>query len=199
MGAAARTGVRGVTSSWIAGSPAPSSSCGLTAGSGEAAGSAGAEGAAAWLGKFGLVPVSSASTRRLFEQKTITASEAAERVSDGQIVYIGTCSSVAYGIARAIADRIKAGGLTNIGVGCSNIFKDIELMKDPEHCHVASSFMGPGERDAQKHGNYDFTSIHLSQIDIFYHKTFPTDIAFLEVSFPDNDYSDRYSDRKSVV
>lgn len=125
--------------------------------------------------------------RRLFEQKTITASEAAERVSDGQIVYIGTCSSVAYGIARAIADRIKAGGLTNIGVGCSNIFKDIELMRDPEHCHVASSFMGPGERDAQKHGNYDFTSIHLSQIDIFYHKTFPTDIAFLEVSLPDND------------
>ena len=47
--------------------------------------------------------------------------------------------------------------------------------------------MGPGERDAQKHGNYDFTSIHLSQIDIFYHKTFSTDIAFLEVSLPDND------------
>ncbi|MCR4712727.1 MAG: acetyl-CoA hydrolase [Clostridia bacterium] len=125
--------------------------------------------------------------KKLFAEKTMTAAEAAALVKDGDTVYIGTCTSVAYEIARKLGERVEAGELGKIRVGCSNIFKDLALMESPEHVRVASSFMGPGERKALKCGALEYTSIHLSQVDLFYHDTWPTDIAFIDVSLPDED------------
>ena len=56
---------------------------------------------------------------------------------------------------------------------------------NPDAFHISTYFMGYEERRALKAGRADFTSVHLGQVDTWCHETFLPDIAFLDVSLPD--------------
>ncbi len=125
------------------------------------------------------------SLKKLFDEKLVTPDEAVQCIRSGQTVYIGTCTSTCYELARALGRRSDE--LENVTVGCSNLFKPLDIMTDPDRFRIISYFMGPTERQAQKAGSLDYTSIHLSLVDIFCRETCPPDVAFLEVSLPDED------------
>ena len=91
--------------------------------------------------------------------------------------------------ARAIADALAARSeeLENVTIGCSNIIPPMTFLDcaNPDAFHISTYFMGYEERRALKAGRADFTSVHLGQVDTWCHETFLPDIAFLDVSLPD--------------
>ena len=123
--------------------------------------------------------------RHLFDEKTVTADEAVKCIKDGDTVYLGTCTSTAYELGRALGRRSEE--LNDVTVTCSNLGKDLDVMGMPGKFHGVSYFMGPLERKALRAGTLDFTSVHLSQIDIWCRETVPPDVAFIEVSLPDEE------------
>lgn len=125
------------------------------------------------------------SIQKIFDDKLVSADEAVQCVKSGQNVYLGTCTSTAYELARALGRR--AHELENITVGGALFNKPLDVLTSPDTFTVNSFFMGGGERQAQKLGALDYTSIHLSQIEYFCRETCPPDVAFLEVSLPDED------------
>ena len=72
-------------------------------------------------------------------------------------------------------------------IGCSNIIPPMTFLDcaNPDAFHISTYFMGYEERRALKAGRADFTSVHLGQVDTWCHETFLPDIAFLDVSLPD--------------
>ena len=121
--------------------------------------------------------------KEIYRQKLTTASEAVKCVKSGDDVYIGTASSTAYGLCRALGERTEE--LTNVRLCCANIGKPLRIFQEPEHFSILTYFMGPMERMAQPQGNVDYTSVHLSQNEIWCRETCPPDVAFMEVSLPD--------------
>ena len=115
----------------------------------------------------------------------LTPAQAAALVTSGQKVYIGCCTSYARAIANALAARSEE--LENVTIGCSNIIPPMTFLDcaNPDAFHISTYFMGYEERRALKAGRADFTSVHLGQVDIWCHETFLPDIAFLDVSLPD--------------
>ncbi|MCR4709122.1 MAG: acetyl-CoA hydrolase [Clostridiales bacterium] len=122
---------------------------------------------------------------RILKEKIVTADEAVKCIKDGDIVYIGTCTSTPYELSRALGRRSEE--LNDVTVTCSNLGKSLDILAMPEKFHGLSYFMGPMERKSLKIGALDFTSVHLSQIDIWCRETCPPDVAFIEVSLPDED------------
>ena len=124
---------------------------------------------------------------REFDQKTVTPDQAAKIINSGDTVYIGTCSSVAHVLCEALADRAEE--LEDVTLTCSQIIRPLRIFSG-EHQKAfkcISYFMGPQERNLYKQGLAEYTSVHLSQIDVFCRETAPARIAFFEVSEPDED------------
>ena len=123
--------------------------------------------------------------RRQFQEKELTAAQAAGLVKSGQKVYIGCCTSYARAIADAIAARSQE--LEDVTIGCSNIIPPMSFLdcEHPEAFWISTYFMGYEERRALKRGLADFTSVHLGQVDQWCYHTFHPDIAFFDVSLPD--------------
>ena len=122
---------------------------------------------------------------KILNEKTVTPDEAVKCIKDGDVVYIGTCTSTPYELSRALGRR--ADELNDVTVTCSNLGKSLDILAMPGKFHGISYFMGPMERRSLKLGALDFTSVHLSQIDVWCRETCPPDVAFLEVSLPDDD------------
>lgn len=120
-----------------------------------------------------------------FKDKELTPQQAAALVQSGQTVYIGACTSYARGLTDALAER--AGELEDITLACSNIFPPLTPLHSthPEAFRVSTYFMGAEERRGLALGVTDFTSVHLSQVDQWCLETCPADIAFFDVSLPD--------------
>lgn len=120
-----------------------------------------------------------------FQEKELSAAQAAALVQSGQSVYIGCCTSYARAIADAIAARSEE--LENVTIGCSNIIPPMSFLDcaNPKAFHISTYFMGYEERRALKQGMADFTSVHLGQVDQWCYETFHPDIAFFDVSLPD--------------
>ena len=123
--------------------------------------------------------------RRQFQEKELTAAQAAGLVKSGQKVYIGCCPSYARAIADAISARSQE--LEDVTIGCSNIIPPMSFLdcEHPEAFWISTYFMGYEERRALKRGMADFTSVHLGQVDQWCYHTFHPDIAFFDVSLPD--------------
>lgn len=58
---------------------------------------------------------------------------------------------------------------------------------NPGAFHICTYFMGYEERRAWQKGRADFTSFHLGQVDQWCRETFHPDIAFFDVSLPDEE------------
>lgn len=122
-----------------------------------------------------------------FDAKTITAAQAAALVQSGQNVYIGCCTSYARAIADALAARSQE--LEGVTIGCSNIIPPMSFLDcaNPDAFHISTYFVGYEDRRALWAGRADYTSVHLGQVDQWCRHTFHPDIAFFDVSLPDEE------------
>lgn len=120
----------------------------------------------------------------LLREKTITLAQAAAMVQDGDRVFAGVCTSMANALCDALADR--AGELKHLEVCGAMLPGEFPLLDNPDFT-VNTYFMGAKERECYQAGRADFTSVHLSQVDRWCLETAPADVAFLEVSLPDEE------------
>lgn len=121
--------------------------------------------------------------RRLeYKQKICTVQQAVQMVKSGDRVYVGTCSSIAYTLCDALADRENE--LENVMIACSQYRRPSRFFDERAkgHFDFRSYFMGVEERAALNAVHGDFTSVHLSQIDRWCRETVQPNVAFLEVS-----------------
>ena len=121
-----------------------------------------------------------------YKNKLTSAAAAVKCVKSGDTVYAGTCTSVAYTLLDALGER--AGELSDVTLTCSQIIKPVKCLsfEYPDAFKICTYFMGAQERAFRKKGGrVDFTSMHLSQVDVFFKDIRPTDVAFFEVSPPD--------------
>ncbi|MBQ2884490.1 MAG: acetyl-CoA hydrolase [Alphaproteobacteria bacterium] len=124
--------------------------------------------------------------KQIYAGKLINKEAAAAKVSSGDRVYIGTCTSTAYGISRALGERIDE--LEDITILCSNINKPLRIMSGENPTFkINSYFMGSQERQGIAKGITDFTTFHLSQVDVWVKDIAKPDVSFIEVSSPDED------------
>ncbi len=121
-----------------------------------------------------------------YNQKIRTAAEAVRLVESGDRLYVGTCSSVAFSLMRALWERRAE--LRDVEILSSNIIGPSPLFDETGEnpFSYCTYFMGPGERRVRNNGlPFSFTSFHLSEIDIWISETARPDICFFDVSPPD--------------
>ncbi|MDR1322494.1 MAG: acetyl-CoA hydrolase [Gracilibacteraceae bacterium] len=127
----------------------------------------------------------SLSWEKEYKEKLKTPQEAAKAVKSGDIVYIGCSSSIAYTLSEALSARENE--VENVTIACFMVTHPNSLFsgKNPRAFKCLTFFMGPSERQMQKRGLADYTSLSYSEVDIFCKRTAPADVAFLHVSSPD--------------
>ena len=125
----------------------------------------------------------------MFEEKRMTAQEAAKLVRSGDRVYVGTASSFAYELMDALWERKDE--LEDVTLLCSLATKPCRMFNTDHDEHNPFSlevfFLGTQERIAMRqHGMpVNFTSFHLSQVDYWCREIGRADVCFFEVSRPD--------------
>ena len=120
-----------------------------------------------------------------YQEKLRTAEEAVRTVRSGDRVYGGTASSIAYRLLDALWDRREE--LEDV-VLCGAMTSRLLPFFRPEaggHFTTTTYFAGAGERLGIRNGQTTYTSFHLSQIETWCRETARPDVAFLEVSPPD--------------
>ncbi len=124
-----------------------------------------------------------------YKEKIMSAAEAAKLVKSGDRVYVGTASSFAYDMLEALWDRKDE--LEDVAILCSMSVRPSRMFSadHDEHnpFHVETFFLGAQERIAhRKHGMpLEFTSFHLSQVDLWCRYVGKPDVCFFQVSRPD--------------
>lgn len=121
-----------------------------------------------------------------YESLLTTADEAVKCVKSGDTVFIGYASSVAYELAEALGRREDE--LENVTITCGMVTRPVRVLSDqtrPGAFFVKTWFMGAQERNLYRQGRADYTSFNLSEVYIFHTQTAPADVAFFEVSPPD--------------
>ena len=120
-----------------------------------------------------------------YQSKLMSAREAVGLVRSGDTIYVGASSSVAYGLCEALGQRENE--LENVKLVTSQVFRPLQVMSGnrPAAFKDYSYFMGPQERVMRDKGLLEYTSVNLSQVDIFLRETAPANVAFFEVSPPD--------------
>ena len=124
-----------------------------------------------------------------YKGKMMSAAEAAKLVKSGDRVYVGTASSFAYDMLEALWDRKDE--LEDVAVLCSMSVRPSRMFSADydghNPFHVETFFLGAQERIAhRKHGMpLEFTSFHLSQIDLWCRYVGKPDVCFFQVSRPD--------------
>ena len=132
------------------------------------------------------------------DRKEFTAAEAVKSVRSGDRVYIGTSSSFAYELVDALYDRKDE--LENVTLLCSMSITPCRMFDTDWPADIPAGskgnpfifntfFLGAGERNAHRRHNmaFEFTSFHLSQIDLWMREIGRPDISFLQVSRPDEE------------
>ena len=128
---------------------------------------------------------------RFLEDRITTAAEAVKCVQSGDRVYVGTASSFAYELMDALWERRDE--LEDVTILCSMSLKPSKMFStdhdERNPFTIETFFLGARERVAhRKHGMpMNFTSFHLSQVDIWCREVGRPDVCFLEVTRPDDD------------
>ena len=126
---------------------------------------------------------------KIYQDKITTAAEAVKCVRSGDRVYVGTASSFAYELMDALWERRHE--LEDVTILCSMSLKPSKMFGTDHDAQnpfsIETFFLGTNERIAhRKHGMpMNFTSFHLSQVDIWCRDIARPDVCFLEVSTPD--------------
>ena len=125
----------------------------------------------------------------VYRDKIMSGAEAAKLVKSGDRVYVGTASSFAYDMLDALWDRRDE--LEDVALLCSMSVRPSRMFSADHDghnpFHVETFFLGAQERIAhRKHGMpLEFTSFHLSQIDLWCRYVGKPDVCFFQVSMPD--------------
>ena len=125
----------------------------------------------------------------VYRDKIMSGAEAAKLVKSGDRVYVGTASSFAYDMLDALWDRRDE--LEDVAILCSMSVRPSRMFSADHDghnpFHVETFFLGAQERIAhRKHGMpLEFTSFHLSQIDLWCRYVGKPDVCFFQVSRPD--------------
>jgi len=117
-----------------------------------------------------------------FEAKTMSAGDALNLLKEDDTIYIGTGPSIAYGLLEALWDRREE--FKNVNLAGGLIIKSSEAVST-DWFKLKTYFIGSGDRKRKDKDRIDFSSIHLSQTDIWCRKTARPTVAFFEVSLPD--------------
>lgn len=121
-----------------------------------------------------------------YKQKLMNAEEAVRLINSGDRVYVGTSSSASFVLMKALWDRRKE--LENIEITSSLVLKPMPLYEEAEGnpFTFGTFFMGVQERKARDNGlKLNFTSVHLSQVDIWCKEVARPDVCLFDVSEPD--------------
>lgn len=120
-----------------------------------------------------------------YQRKLCTAQEAVKIVEDGDVVHIGTASSVAKVLAEALYERRDELHDVTVSSGVVTSVLPIYTQEAGGPFSVLTYFAGPAEREAMKRNNCHCTSLHLSQLEHWRNDMWKGGVAFLEVSPPD--------------
>ncbi len=123
--------------------------------------------------------------KKEFGEKFMTPQEAVRLVKSGDTVYVGCTSSTANILCEALAERSDELEDITLTCGIGNVTAPDMQKLDPKTYKISTFFMGPWERSNRLRVPLDYTSVHLSQIDVWCLETQPPDVAFFEVSLPD--------------
>ncbi|NCB74346.1 MAG: acetyl-CoA hydrolase [Clostridia bacterium] len=122
-----------------------------------------------------------------YNNKLMSPQEAVRLVKSGDTVYEGTCTSVAYGLCDALSER--GDELENVTLTCSQIIYPVKMLEGthPGAFKLSTYFMGTQERNCLKKNllEVNYSSVHLSQVDLWCRETQRPDVVFFEVSPPD--------------
>ncbi len=121
-----------------------------------------------------------------YKQKLRNAEEAVRLINSGERVYVGTSSSVSFELMKSLWDRRQE--LEGIEITSALVLKPTPLYDEADGNPFTFStfFMGVKERKARDNGlKLNFTSVHLSQVDIWCKEVARPDVCFFEVSEPD--------------
>ena len=122
-----------------------------------------------------------------YQEKICTPQEAVKLVRSGDRVYAGTASSIAYRLLDALwARREELDGVVLCG-GMTSRPLPFFQPQAAGHFSTTTFFAGAGERQGIRNRQTTFTSVHLSQIETWCRETARPDVAFLEVSLPDEE------------
>ena len=122
--------------------------------------------------------------KQLFHSKTADPDQAVQLVQSGDRVFVGVCTSVANVLCDALARRSSE--LEDIEI-CGAMLPGQFKLLDHKGFQVNTYFMGAKERECLRQRRANFTTVHLSQVDRWCLETAPADVAFFEVSPPDED------------
>lgn len=119
-----------------------------------------------------------------YDLRLTSAEEAIKIIKNGDRIYTGTSSSVAYGIDETLAAHKD--DFEDLTIMCAFLTKESPLINCGKF-NILTYFMGPQERTGLASGITDYTSIHLSQLNLWIKEIARPDVAVLEVSPPDED------------
>lgn len=122
------------------------------------------------------------SWREEYKSKLMSLQEAVKLVKDGDKIYFGTAGSVPYALADALYDRKDE--LNDITLFYSHCLRPFKVGKVP-HFKVFTYFLSAAERDVLGTPKFDYTSFHLSQVDLWVREIAKPNVVFLDVSLPD--------------
>ena len=122
-----------------------------------------------------------------YRKKLKTAAEAVKCVRSGDRVFIGAASSMAQTLADALYERMDE--LHDVTLSGALILAPQKCFGRDARGHFSFStfFMGPQERRGFENGVVEYCSIHLSRIDHWCRTVARPNIAFLDVSKPDDE------------
>lgn len=117
--------------------------------------------------------------------KLQSAQKAVKIVCDGDVVHIGTASSVASVLGEALYERKDE--LHDVTISSAVNMWMLPFYTDEEGSpfKVLTYFEGPAEREAMRRNNCRYTSLHLSAVEEWCSMFLKGGVAFLEVSPPD--------------
>lgn len=120
-----------------------------------------------------------------FQAKLVSPEEAVKIVNSGDIVYVGCNTSTANVLCNALGNRKDELENVTIATGIGTLAAETLQILDPRNFRISTVFMGSWERKNSKYVPVDYTSVHLSQAYIWCKETAPADVAFFDVSLPD--------------
>lgn len=122
-----------------------------------------------------------------YQSKLQDADAAVKIVRSGDRVYVGAAASIAYALCQALYRRRDA--LENVTVLGAMTGQILPFFKTEAkgHFHTLTWFAGAGERYGIQSGQTDFTSFHLGQIEQWMEQVGRPNVAFFEVSPPDDE------------
>lgn len=125
--------------------------------------------------------------KALYNERCKTPEEAVKLVNSGDRIFIGTASGIAFKLCDALYKRKEE--LENVVI-CHGLTPRVLPFFEKEaagHFSTVSYFAGPGERVGIQNGQTRFTSLHLSQIADWCRHVARPNVAFFEVSPPDEE------------